>query len=81
MVDMPATSPFSKSKLTPIAPGESYSEEGLITGLRTPNGDVLLNFDKNTKLSLLAEIARVLKAELITVKGTWTFTPHTEEDE
>lgn len=77
--DMPVSSPFSKTNLIPIEVG--YSTEGLITGLRLPDGQIILNFDKNTNLAVLKAIATITQSEIVNVKGTWTFTPHVEGGE
>lgn len=79
MAGTPATSPFAKTEFVDI--NESYSKEGLITGMQLPDGRILLNFDHNTKTSVVAEIAKLIGAKVVVVKGTWTFTPAVEEDD
>lgn len=76
MGQTPATSPFATSKLLPIE--DEYKKEGKLMGLRLPTGEILINYEHGTKNSVIAEIAKVLKAEVVVVSGTWTFTPHKE---
>lgn len=79
MEQHPATSPFTKTELVPIAPGDTYSKKGAITGLQMSDGKVLLNFEQSTAYGFLKQMAGLLNAEIITVKGTWTFTPETDD--
>ena len=67
--------------MVPFGPDDKYQKQGLITGLRLPSGQVLLNFEQSTRYGVIKELADVLKAEVITVKGTWTFVPDKEEDD
>lgn len=78
-MDINPTSPFQQTKLIPIE--EEYSYEATVFGLKLPNGTVVINFDQNTKFSMLKDIARVMSAEVVNVKGSWTFTPAKKEDE
>ena len=67
--------------MVPFGPDDTYKKQGLITGLRLPSGQVLLNFEQSTRYGVIKELAVVLKAEVVTVKGTWTFVPDKEEDD
>lgn len=67
------SSPFSKTEFHPI--GDIYTKEGILFGLRTPSGEIVINFDHNTKYSKLLDIARITGCEIVTVKGQWTFIP------
>lgn len=78
-MDISPTSPFQKTNLVPIE--EEYSYEATCFGLKLPTGQVVINFDQNTKYSMLKDIARIMSAEVVNVKGTWTFTPAKKEDE
>ena len=67
------TSPFQKTELLPIE--ESYSKKASLFGLRKPDGSIIINYDHNTRYGRLKEIADMIGCEVVTVKGTWTFTP------
>lgn len=74
---MEPNSPFSQAAIHQL--GE-FKKPGVHTGFRMANGQILVNFSDTTKHSVLAEIARQLGAELISVSGTWTFTPDENQD-
>lgn len=76
---MANSSPFSKTKFHPIE--QPYSYEATVPGFRMPDGNIVINFDPNTKHSMLVDIARILGAELVSVKGTWHFDPLKESAE
>lgn len=65
-------SPFSKTEMQEL--GE-YSKPGSHVGFLLPDGRILVNFADSTHHSVLAQIARAVGAELISISGTWTFTP------
>jgi hypothetical protein len=67
------SSPFAKTQFHPI--GDIYTKEGLLFGLRKPNGEIVINFDHSTSYSRLKDIARITGCEIVTVKGQWTFIP------
>lgn len=73
---MEPNSPFSKTDFQPF--GE-YSRKGNQTGFLLPDGRILVNFNGNTSHGVLAQIARQLGAELISISGTWKFTPDSED--
>jgi hypothetical protein len=77
--DLHPSSPFARTDLVPI--DEDYSKKGLITGLYLPDGRILLNFESTSSVALINEIARTLGAKVVTVQGTWTFTPDRHDDE
>lgn len=72
-----ATSPFTKTDLKPWGP---YSKRGCQIGLRFPDGTININFDSNTSQEWLRRLADLLHAEIVTVKGTWTFVPDEREE-
>lgn len=65
-------SPFSKTNFQAF---EDYSVEGSLHGLLLPNGEVLVNYEHNTSTKTLFGIARQLGAQVIVIKGEWTFHP------
>lgn len=67
------SSPFSKTQFHPI--GEIYTKEGRLFGLKTPSGEIVINFDHNTHYQKLRDIARITGCEIVVVKGQWTFIP------
>lgn len=67
------SSPFSKTEFHPI--GDIFTKDGVLFGLKKPNGEIIINFDHNTKYSKLKDIARITNCEIVTVKGQWTFIP------
>lgn len=73
------SSPFSKTNFQDIS--VTFSRRDKVFGLRLPTGKIVLNFERNTSQRMLTEMARVLHAELVIVKGTWTFVPDQEEDD
>lgn len=68
------SSPFHKTKFHSIS--DIYTTEGLLFGLRSADGNIVINFDQNTSYSTLVQIARITQTEIVQVKGTWTFLPH-----
>lgn len=68
------SSPFHQTKFFPI--GNIYTEDGVLFGLRKPDGDIIINFDQRTSFSTLKQIARLTDTEIVQVRGTWTFLPH-----
>lgn len=70
---------FSKAQLETLTGPHSY--ESAITGLRLPSGEIIVNFKQETNYGLLKEVAGILGAEIVTVKGTWTFTPTLQEED
>lgn len=79
MGNPPITSPFSQTDLQPIA--ESHTKRSSHMGIKLPDGRVLINFNDATSYAMIKAIARTLRADIVTVKGTWTFTPDRIEDE
>lgn len=71
---MKDSSPFHQTKFHPI--GDIYTTEGILFGLRQPNGNIVINFDQNTSYSTLVQIARITGTEIVQVRGTWTFLPN-----
>jgi hypothetical protein len=67
------SSPFSRTDFHPL--GDIYTKEGILFGLRKPNGEIVINFDHNTHYQKLIDIARITGCEIVTVKGQWTFIP------
>ena len=51
------------------------SREGYLSGLKLPDGSLILNMNEKTSAATLALYRDQLSAETIIVKGTWTFTP------
>jgi hypothetical protein len=74
----PSESPFSKSDIKDI--DSPFTKRGSHVAFRMANGQVLINFSDGTHHSVLADIARTLSAELVSVTGTWTFTPDAEQE-
>ena len=72
-------SPWSETDFRPI--GDIYTIKGLLFGLKDKDGNILINFQRNTSYSTLKDIARVLQCELVQVHGTWMFTPDREVGE
>lgn len=58
---------------------EPYSYSANVPGFLFPDGKLLINFDPNTKHSMLVDLAIVMGAQLVSVKGTWTFVADKEE--
>lgn len=75
----PVSSPFSQTDLQPIA--DSYSKRSAHMGIRLPDGRVLINFNDGSSFAIIKAIAKTLRADIVTVKGTWTFVPDRIEDE
>ena len=69
-------SPFEKINFVPIE--QSYSYEATVFGLRMPTGNIIINFNPGTRYGLLKQIADQLGAEIVNVKGTWSFEPSVE---
>jgi hypothetical protein len=67
------SSPFSKTQFHPI--GDIYTKEGLLFGLKKPNGEIVINFEQSTRYPELIKIARITGCEIVTVRGQWTFIP------
>lgn len=70
-------SPFGKTDFQNL--GE-YHKKGSHLGLLLPNGEVIINFEAGTSHSVLAGIAKTLKAKMIIVTGTWTFEPDKDQE-
>lgn len=71
-------SPFSK--FTPHNIKEPYSYEDSVPGLLLPNGKILCNFNPSTSHFVLVDFARIMEAKIISIKGTWTFVPETDDE-
>jgi hypothetical protein len=71
-------SPFSKFEPHDIK--EPYSYKANIPGLLLPNGRILCNFNPSTSHFVLVDVARIMEAKLVGVKGTWTFVPDIDDD-
>lgn len=74
----PSTSPFSRTDFHVFGP---HSKRGSHMGIRTKDGQILINFNDGTSHAMLKSIASAIKAEMIVIKGTWTFTPDVIEDD
>jgi hypothetical protein len=72
------SSPFNKTKFYDASVANEYSYEDSVPGLKFPDGKLLLSLDPNTKHSLLLDYARIMGAEVVSVKGSWHFVPATE---
>lgn len=68
------SSPFHQTKFHSIS--DIYTTEGILFGLRSPDGNIVINFDQSTSYSTLVQIARLTQTEIVQVKGTWTFLPN-----
>lgn len=68
------SSPFHQTELQPIE--NIYTKEGSILGIQLPSGEIYINFNSSTNYSYLANIAKLLRGEVVQVHGTWTFLPH-----
>lgn len=68
------SSPFSKTQFFPV--GDIFTKEGLLFGLKKPDGQIIINFDHGTSYQKLKDIARITGCELVTVRGQWTFFPN-----
>ena len=73
------SSPFHQTNIHPIE--EDYSYEASVWGFRLASGNILINFNQSTDFKTLKQMARVMKAELVTVKGRWSFVPAREDEE
>lgn len=73
-----ASSPFSQSNLREIG---TFSEKRSHMALLLPTGKILVNFTEGTAYHMLVQIAKLLNAEVISIKGTWTFEPDKVEDD
>lgn len=67
------SSPFSRTDFHPL--GDIYTKDGLLFGLKKPNGEIIINFDQGTHYSKLLDIARITGCEIVVVHGQWTFIP------
>lgn len=72
-------SPWSKSDFRDA--NEPFSKKGTQTALRLPDGKILINYENNTSEEMLQTMARLFKAEIILVRGTWTFVADREEED
>jgi hypothetical protein len=70
-------SPYSQTEIKALG---THEKRGVHTGFKFPDGKILINFSDQTSHSVLAQIARQLGAELISISGTWTFTPDNEQE-
>jgi hypothetical protein len=70
------TSPYSKTTMQPLG---TFTKKGSHVGLLLPTGEVIVNFSDNTHQSVLVQIADALGAELISISGTWTWEPDSEQ--
>jgi len=73
------SSPFHQTNLHEIE--EQYSYVATVFGLQLPTGKILINFDQSTSFATLKQIAKVLRAEVVNVRGTWTFNPEIQTEE
>lgn len=53
----------------------TVSKPGLMSGLKLPGDILMLNINERTSNATLALYRDQLDAEIIIVKGTWTFVP------
>lgn len=65
-------SPFTQTNLQPLG---IYSKRGAHQAIKFADGTINVNFNDATAFHVLKAIASALNAEVIVVKGTWTFTP------
>lgn len=76
---IPPTSPFSKVNFHEFG---TYTKRASHLALRLSDGTIKINFDDGTSFALLKQITNIIPgSEVITVKGTWTFEPDTEENQ
>lgn len=71
-------SPFTKTELHDAT--EPYVKKASRMALAFPDGKILINFEDGTTYSVLTTLAKVLGAKVVTIQGTWTFTPDREGD-
>lgn len=69
------SSPFSKTTMQPLG---TFTKKGSHVGLLLPDGTVIVNFNDTTAHSVLIQLADALGAELISISGTWVWTPDSE---
>lgn len=73
-------SPWNESHFVDLTSGE-LTKEGTLSGLRLPDGKILVNLHSNTSQELLNTFAKLFGAEQVLVKGTWEFRPTEREEE
>jgi hypothetical protein len=81
MMSVGNSSPFGKTKFYDIAVAQEFQYEATVPALRFPDGKIVINLDPNTKHALLLDYARIMGAEVVSVKGVWNFIPAVENKE
>lgn len=72
-------SPFSESNFVDLETGELV-RKATLSGLRLPDGRIIVNLHSNTSQELLNAFSKILSAEQVLVKGRWVFEPEREEE-
>lgn len=73
-------SPWNKSEFVDLETG-TLRKDGVLSGLRLPDGKILANMHDNTSEELLNAFAKLFNAEKVLIKGSWVFEPERESED